>query len=278
MTFDPKPHLIRIGKGEYLPVPFRIVWFRATHPNGTIHTEIQSLGDVACVHATIRVEDNTLSTGMATIRAAGQKEQTWAGREIEKAETAAIGRALGHAGFGTQFMSEDETEGSYLSDSPVQNKNGQKQNLNIAELRSASRFMFADDESHKTMVDMLLASETIKGDSSLDGAMSHVLIAQASAKFEYSMEDILKAIGADGKYSEWLKEDDHTHEKAWALIVADYEKQQAETEPATAKTGEDNPFIETQKAKKASKAQSSRKKKPDMNAVPEDEPEAPGPK
>jgi hypothetical protein len=36
-----------------------------------------------------------------------------------KAETAAIGRALAHAGYGTQFTGEDE--GDFLADSPVEN-------------------------------------------------------------------------------------------------------------------------------------------------------------
>ncbi len=58
-----------------------------------------------------------LATGHGSADA-GERRVVWSGREFEKAETAAIGRALAHAGFGTQFTADDE--GEHLADSPVE--------------------------------------------------------------------------------------------------------------------------------------------------------------
>src|SRR5260221_14321671 len=43
MTFDPNDHIIQLksksGSSDYLPVQWRIVWFRESFPHGTIDTE-----------------------------------------------------------------------------------------------------------------------------------------------------------------------------------------------------------------------------------------------
>jgi len=48
-------------------------------------------------------------------------------RPFEGAETAAIGRALGVAGYGTQFMGDEMDEGEHLADSPVEREAGKEQ-------------------------------------------------------------------------------------------------------------------------------------------------------
>lgn len=127
MAFDPNKHLRTIGKEKdgtprvYLDVKWRIVWFRETYPLGAIDTELFSLGDVVYVRARVIVDGVQITSGMATVRAAGANEQSWAGREIEKAETGAIGRALALAGFGTQFSGDD---GDDLADAPVEQTDG----------------------------------------------------------------------------------------------------------------------------------------------------------
>jgi hypothetical protein len=122
--FNPKEHFISMGRNrEYLETKWRVVWFREEHPNGRIDTEIQVFGEVGIIKATIWNNDGVhIASGMATVRAAENAKVTWAGRDIEKAETAAIGRALAHAGFGTQFAGDEVDEGEYLSDSPVERK------------------------------------------------------------------------------------------------------------------------------------------------------------
>ena len=46
-SFNPNEHLMQIknrgGATDYLPVQWRLVWFRALCPNGTIETEIVHL-------------------------------------------------------------------------------------------------------------------------------------------------------------------------------------------------------------------------------------------
>ena len=95
------------------------MWFREENPTGSIVTRMESHGALTLiVHATvISGEDRIIATGMATVRAgAGTK---WEGREVEKAETAAIGRALSVAGYGAQFIDDVQRR-------PEQNRNGRE--------------------------------------------------------------------------------------------------------------------------------------------------------
>ncbi len=118
MAFNPNEHMLDMRGKKYLPVAWRIVWFREVYPGGTISTEIVNM-EPLCVKAHIITADGTmLASGHGTANDTGKA--VWSGRAIEKAETAAIGRALGHAGFGTQFDADDEDDN--LADSPVEPK------------------------------------------------------------------------------------------------------------------------------------------------------------
>lgn len=117
---DVKKRLIDLKGKQYLPVAARIVAFRETHPAGAITTELISTEPRIIVRASIHAGDGVLLAsgyGTAPTKGAG----SWTGREVEKSETAAIGRALAHAGFGTLYATDandDDTDN--LADAPIE--------------------------------------------------------------------------------------------------------------------------------------------------------------
>lgn len=128
-SFDPTKHLIQLKGKWYLETKYRIQWFREDHPRGCISTEVVSY-DPILVKATIySAEGEVLATAHAG--AVDKGNAVWSGKTAEKAETAAIGRALGHAGYGTQFAASpghedtDHRDGE-LADSPVERRNRQR--------------------------------------------------------------------------------------------------------------------------------------------------------
>jgi len=116
MAFNPKAHMMNMRGNDYLEVKWRIVWFRDEHPGGQILTEMVNLDPLVMKATVYDADGNPLASGFGSADSDG-KRVVWSGREIEKAETAAIGRALAHAGFGTQFTGE--VEGDHLADAPV---------------------------------------------------------------------------------------------------------------------------------------------------------------
>lgn len=117
MTFNPQQHLIDLRGKQYLEVAWRLVWFRDAHPTGSIITTLLST-EPLIMRCEVVVDGVVIATGHGSADAQGRKV-VWSGREIEKAETAAIGRALAAAGFGTQFSGEyDDAADNHLADSP----------------------------------------------------------------------------------------------------------------------------------------------------------------
>jgi hypothetical protein len=142
-TFNPREHLIELkskqGTQEYLPVQWRLVWFREACPQGEILTELITL-DVdretqeegyawnnetrrsekvvkhakgyAMFKATVKDGKGGIATGYKSEKAASFSEYA------EKAETGAIGRALAALGYGTQFA-PDLDEQHRIVDAPV---------------------------------------------------------------------------------------------------------------------------------------------------------------
>lgn len=143
MTFDPNQHLIQLksknGPQDYLPVQFRLVWFREACPEGTIETELvrldldrETFADAYEWNEQTRKKESYRKRALgfamfkATVRdskggsavAHGSEGAADFGDYVEKAETKAIGRALAMLGFGTQFA-PDLNEEHRIVDAPV---------------------------------------------------------------------------------------------------------------------------------------------------------------
>jgi hypothetical protein len=143
-TFNPNDHLIQLrsreGAKDYLPVQWRLVWFREQCPQGTIMTEevVVDLdreveeeafvwnnqtrkSDKVMKHARGYARFKAIVTDGKGGSATGTKSENAASFPdyIEKAETGAIGRALAALGYGTQFAPEMD-EAHRIVDSPVE--------------------------------------------------------------------------------------------------------------------------------------------------------------
>ena len=110
-------------KGKpYIEVNQRIKAFRMCYPNGSITTEILSLGDgVVTMRATVcNSEGRILATGTAQ-----EKESSSFINKtsyIENCETSAVGRALGMCGFGidTSVASAEEEQNAIHNQNKVE--------------------------------------------------------------------------------------------------------------------------------------------------------------
>ena len=142
--FNPNEHLMQLkskeGPKDYLPVQWRLVWFREQCPQGTIDTDelevdldreveeeayvwnsekrrsekiVKRARGYARYKAIVTDGKGGRSTGTKSENAASFPDY------IEKAETGAIGRALAGLGYGTQFA-PDLNEAHRIVDSPVE--------------------------------------------------------------------------------------------------------------------------------------------------------------
>lgn len=121
-NFNPQDHIRKIGNKDYLDIVWRVKWFRTEYPKNRLDTELLATDGCIIFKATIYHEDGSIwATGHGSAPAFGNGQSTWKTREIEKAETAAIGRALKNIGFGTEYAFDDEdSDGDYLADAPVE--------------------------------------------------------------------------------------------------------------------------------------------------------------
>jgi hypothetical protein len=121
--FNPNDHLISLKGKSYLEVKYRLVWFRDENPDWAITTSIIKL-DMDAKYAICKA---SIADQNGVVKAEGTKMEDIKGFGdfLEKAETGAIGRALGILGYGTQFAPEfDEVvpgvENPRIVDSPIE--------------------------------------------------------------------------------------------------------------------------------------------------------------
>jgi hypothetical protein len=143
-VFNPNEHLIQLksrsGSADYLPVQWRLVWFREVCPHGTIETEelevdldremeeeayawnnetrrsekvVKRAKGYARYKATVTDGKGGKATGTKCEKAVSFPDY------VEKAETGAIGRALAALGYGTQFAGDEFDERHRIVDAPV---------------------------------------------------------------------------------------------------------------------------------------------------------------
>ena len=129
--FEPKAFLRQSvsddgqSQGVYLDVKFRKLWFRLCHPEGKIAKVYHALTEqVAICEARVYLnkddpEDQYVGSG--TARRFFKADEPFGESYVESAETAAVGRALAEAGFGSQFADCDMAEpaDSSPADAPV---------------------------------------------------------------------------------------------------------------------------------------------------------------
>lgn len=113
--FNVNEHLINLKGKDYLPVAWRLVWFRQDRPNWNIETclvEHDKESFLALFQCKI-YDDNgrQVSSGYGSETIRDFKDY------VEKAETKAVGRALAMLGYGTQFAPELD-EGDRVVDTP----------------------------------------------------------------------------------------------------------------------------------------------------------------
>ena len=166
--FDPNDHLMQIknrnGSADYLPVAWRLVWFREACPQGEMKTELITLDlDRETEEEGYAWNNDTRRSEKVIKRANGYcplqgDRQGWQGRKChreyksekaasfsdfaEKAETGSIGRALAALGYGTQFAPELNEE-HRIVDAPVDrgtasNDSNGNERRSIATVRTAT--------------------------------------------------------------------------------------------------------------------------------------------
>ncbi|MBV9688380.1 MAG: hypothetical protein JO202_01595 [Ktedonobacteraceae bacterium] len=117
--FDPKAHLII--RTEYLPIQWRLLWFRQENPKGKIESRAITLEPNAAIfEAYVEREDGGCARAHGSETAADWHDF------IEKAETKAVGRALAAVGYGTQFSAAEFDAGEHSAntapDTPTREK------------------------------------------------------------------------------------------------------------------------------------------------------------
>lgn len=106
----------------YLDVKYRLLWFRLHRPNGKIDTEIVSMDDKSAVVSSKLYADRKDAVDHYIAKSYAQRfasDEKYGNRYLEIAETAAIGRVLAAAGYGTQFCGVGDMLNNDIVDAPI---------------------------------------------------------------------------------------------------------------------------------------------------------------
>lgn len=106
----------------YLDVKYRLLWFRLHKPNGKIDTEIIHVDEKSAVVCCKLYDDKSDPADQYVARSCAQRfltSEKFGDRYLEIAETAALGRVLAAAGYGTQFCGSTDLLGDIIADAPI---------------------------------------------------------------------------------------------------------------------------------------------------------------
>lgn len=107
----------------YLDVKYRLLWFRLHRPDGKIDSEIIRVDDKSAVVSCKLYNDKNDPADQYIARACAQRfisSERFGDRYLEIAETAALGRVLAAAGYGTQFCGSSDMLGDVIADAPIE--------------------------------------------------------------------------------------------------------------------------------------------------------------
>ena len=107
----------------YLDVKYRLLWFRLHRPNGKIDSEIVHVDERFAAVCSRLYADKTDPLDQYVAKSTAQRfisEDKFGDRYLEIAETAAIGRVLAAAGYGTQFCGATDMLSDVIADAPVE--------------------------------------------------------------------------------------------------------------------------------------------------------------
>jgi hypothetical protein len=183
-AFDPTRHLTKVSGRDYLEVKWRLVWFQDIHPSGSIVTElVQHQNSTAVFRASVSWDTGD---GIATRTGYGMESSDNFGDYLEKAETKAIGRALGAAGFGTQFCDDFAfgADQQRVVDSPTNIRSGRTQARQTTETR---RYAHAADNAPQDAPQAATGSVSPKQ----EGLIRHLI-----SELEWTREDVESFLSA----------------------------------------------------------------------------------
>ena len=163
--FQPSDFLRTLKKEDnteefYLDVKYRKLWFRVAHPEGKIKKNIITLNDkMAIIEARVylnRADDEDSFVGSAIAQRYYDPSTTYGQRYAECAETAAAGRALAEAGFGSQFANADDVPEPTPVDAPLILENGKETK---SEQKVKKEVKQEDKEFHKESQQQIVSKE-----------------------------------------------------------------------------------------------------------------------